>query len=262
MPRDDRRVLHRRRVSAGDAARIWLGDQLVYDSAAGKPVPVRLAATQFTDLKVEFSHRSGPARINVKWGTDRLVHAQPSEHLPPPGDAANLPGEGGRRRSTAHRRAQGAQRGDQALRRGDRRQGVRLLFRCRGAGHATVRPCSSARPATPARTRWRCSRGRRSASADLVVERSPANSASAPAGRPTARSPAGSPGARAERVKLTPPAGFDASRCQVKINGRGRAAHVGRRRNPLSTSQITQADGCKSYTISTKQRTVNEPEVL
>jgi hypothetical protein len=74
-------------VNAGDAAQIWLNNQLVYDSAADKPVPVRLAEGRLADVKVEFSHRAGPARINVKWGTDKLVpiqHASAFNRLPMP----------------------------------------------------------------------------------------------------------------------------------------------------------------------------------
>ena len=60
-------------VGSGDTARIWLDKHLVYDSAVGKPLPVQLVRGQLADMKVEFSHHMGVARINVKWGTQRMI---------------------------------------------------------------------------------------------------------------------------------------------------------------------------------------------
>jgi hypothetical protein len=238
-------------ITAGDTARIWLNNQLAYDSAAGKPVPVRLAASQLADLKVEFSHRIGPARISVKWGTQRLLPPRQIvllHHLPMPQLYPVKTGAGDQLHVVAPR----AHNVD-AKPYGAIIDGNEYVFCSAAEMTASDGPATFIGRAGYARkNEVALFEGSRVGFDGLVVERVAGEfgiSASRQADGTLAGRIVGRSGGT---VKLTPPAGCDVSRCQVKVNGVvvPCAAEAGAIRFDV---KISPADGCKSYTVCAKQ---------
>ena len=235
-------------VNAGDSARIWLNNQLAYDIAAGKPVPVRLVGNQLIDVKVEFIHRTGPARISVKWGTDKLVPPNTNNAFnrlvmpqlyPVKADAGDQ----------LHIVAPKAHKVETTSY-GAVIDGKEYVFCSDSEVKATDGPAVFIGRAGYAReNQVAIFEGTKVGFNGLAVERvggefgiSAAKQADGTlAGRIVGRS--------GGTIKLTPPVGFDVSRCQVKVDG------VVVPHNLVGGAirfdvQISQSDGPKSYTIS------------
>ena len=234
-------------VNAGDAVRIWLGNQLAYDSAAGKPVPVRLAGDQLADLKVEFIHRDGPARIGVKWGSGRLLPLNDKSalhRLAMPQLYTVKAGSGDQLHIVAPQAHKVENKPYGAV-----VDGKEYVFCFADEVKANDGPAVFIGTAGYAReNEVALFEGSKVGYRGLALER-----VSGDFGISASHEPGGALAGRivgrlGGRIKLTPPIGFDVLRCQVKVNG-ALVPHTLKDGAVCFDVQISQADGCKSYTI-------------
>ncbi|MGB2821893.1 MAG: PA14 domain-containing protein, partial [Phycisphaerae bacterium] len=239
-------------VNAGDVARIWLNNQLAHDSAAGKSVQVRLTGNQFADLKVEFTHRTGPARISVKWGTGRLVPPNPRDtfnRLPMPQLYPVKAGAGDQLHIVAPKAHKVETKPYGAV-----IDGKEYVFSSAAEVKAADGPAIFIGTAGYAREgQVALFEGTKVGFRGLVVERISGEfgvSASKQADGTLAGRLVGRSGGT---IRLTPPAGFDALHCQVKLDG----AVVPHTLEGAAISfdvRIQQSDGTKSYTVEAAGR--------
>jgi len=235
-------------VNPGDEARIWLNKQLVYDSTTGESVRTRLGDHEYADLKVEYVHHTGPARISVKWGTDRLLppHPQDTFHrLAMPQLYPVKAGAGDQLHVVAPRAHQVEPKPYGAV-----IDGKEYVFCCAAEVKATDGPAVFIGTAGYAReNEVALFEGTRVGFNGLAVQRISGDfgiSASQQADGTLAGRLVGRSGGT---IKLTPPFRFDASRCQVKLNG-AVVPHTLEGGAIRFDVHITQSDGPKSYTIT------------
>ncbi len=238
-------------VNAGDTARVWLNNQLAYDSAAGQPVPVRLAGNQFADVKVEFIHHTGPARISVKWGTDKLIpiqYASAFNRLAMPQLYPVKAGAGDQLHIVAPQAHKVEARPYGAV-----IDGKEYVFCSDAEAKAADGPAVFIGTTGYARqNEVALFEGTKVGFNGLVVERISGDfgiSANKQADGTLAGRFAGRSGGT---VKLTPPAGFDALRCEVKVNS-VLVPHTVEGGAIRFDVRLSQAEGPKSYTIRAGQ---------
>lgn len=237
-------------INLGDAVRVWVGDKLVLDTAAGKPVAVRMTNDELADVKVEFIHRSGPARINVKWSMDRLrplplQHISAFNRLAMPQIYPVKAGAG----DQLHIVSPKARKVETKLY-GAVIDAKEYVFCSNAEMKANDGPAAFIGTAGYAReNEVAIFEGTKVCFNALAVERLSGDFGIS-AGRLADGTIAGRIVGRAGgNIKLTPPEGFDTLRCQVKINGtvvshtlEGGAIHF--------EVKIAQADGHKDYTVN------------
>jgi hypothetical protein len=236
------------KVNAGDEARIWLNKQLVYDTATGKSVKTRLGDHEYADLKVEFVHHGGPAKIDVRWGTDRLVPPHPQDtchRMPMPRIYPVKAGAGDQLHIVAPKPHQVETKPYGAV-----IDGKEYVFCSAAEVQAVDGPAMFNGTAGYAReNQVALFEGTKIGFQGLVLQRVSGDFGLS-VGREADGTLAGRIAGRAGgTVQLTPPAGFDVSRCQVKVNG-AVVPHTLEGGAIRFDVRITQADGCKSYTIS------------
>jgi hypothetical protein len=234
-------------VNDGDTARIWLGNQLAYDSAAAAPIPIRLSENRLTDLKVEFVHRAGPARINVGWRAERLIPLQhgilfnqlPMPQIYPvkagPGDQFHIVAP------KAHKveaKPYGAVVDDREY-----------VFCSDTQVRVSEGPAEFLGTGGYAREgQVALFEGTKVTFRGLAVERL-SGEFGISAGRQADGTVAGRIAGRSGgRVRLTPPTGFDAPHCQVKIDG-AVVPHTFNGAAICFDVQVAQSDGTKIYAV-------------
>jgi hypothetical protein len=234
-------------VTTGDAVRIWLGNQLAYDSTAAAPIPVRLSASQLTDLKVEFVHRAGPARINVGWRAERLIPLQHGilfNRLAMPQIYPVKAGAGDQLHIVAPKAHEVESKSYGAV-----VDGKEYVFCSDTQVRASEGPAEFLGTAGYAREgQVALFEGTKVAFGGLAVE-CLTGEFGISAGRQANGTLAGRIAGRSGgRVRLTPPTGFDAPYCQVRIDGVV-VPHTFEGAAICFDVQIAQSDDTKSYTI-------------
>lgn len=238
-------------VNAGDATRIWLNNQLAYDSAVGKPVPVRLAGNQLVDVNVEFIHRTGPARISVKWGTGKLVPPNPKDtfnRLAMPQLYPVKVGAGDQLHIVAPKARKVETKPYGAV-----IDGKEYVFCSDAEVKATDGSAVFIGTAGYAReNQVALFEGTKVGFNGLVVERVSGEFGISASKRADSTLAGRIVGRSGGTIKLTPPVGFDALHCEVKVNG-AVVPHTLERGAIRFDVHISQSDGPKSYMISAGQ---------
>ena len=238
-------------LAGGDSARISLNNQVVFDSLKGKPLPMRLDGDRLAELKVEYIHHSGPARISVRWGTAKptpIQHIDTVHRLPLPQLYAVKEGSGDQLHIVAPQAHRVETRPYGAL-----IDGKQYVFCSATETRANDGPATFTGTAGYAReNQVALFEGTRVGFGGLLLERLSGDfgiSANREADGTLAGRIVGRSGGT---IKLTPSAGFDASHCQVKIGGTV-VPHTTENGAIGFAVEIAQSKGVKSYTISAKQ---------
>ncbi|MBL7040000.1 MAG: hypothetical protein ISR77_15290 [Pirellulaceae bacterium] len=239
-------------VNPGDECRIWLNERLVYDSTTGKSARTRLGDREYADVKIEYVHRSGPARISVKWGTDRLVPPRPQDtfhRLAMPQIYPVKAGAGDQLHIVAPKTRQ-----TEAKAYGAVIDGKEYVFCSVAQVKLSDGPVEFLGTTGYARDgQVALFEGTKIAFQGLAVEL-----ISGEFGLSVSKQDNGTlvgriVGRSGGTIQLTPPAGFDASHCQVKVDGVV-VPHALKDAAIRFDVQIAQSDGTKSYLVEAADR--------